>query len=285
VLAYYHTDRVQRYFRELGLTALDDYPALNPIKVRLSRAAKTQFINSEQCIQLAVIPGAKRRATQPPYTQAREPRVIYHEFTHAVTDSLARLQRGDWTNGGHRRHGQLLQAAAMDEGLADYFACSLAARSGDPDPKFALLKIARGRVVYDIDRQRMLTLQKGETAWLEPILQPEPADFATKGAGFFEELKYDWGKRWGQFLWMLRTQEKIGAEAADLLVATSLFFLTRWSTIVGGVLALLQADQLLFGGVHRRIIGEIAQKGGVDLEACSLRNFIRTQIDQPAVLA
>jgi hypothetical protein len=285
VIAYYHTDRVQRYFRELGLAALDDYPALNPIKVRLSRAAKTQFINSDQCIQLALIPGAKRRGTQPLCTQAREPRVIYHEFTHAVTDSLARLQRGNWTDGAHRRHWQLLQAAAMDEGLADYFACSLAARSGDADPKFALLKIAFGRIVYDIDQQRMLTLQQGETEWLKPILQPEPADFAAKRDGFFEGLKYDWGTRWGKFLWQLRTQDKIGAEAADLLVATSLFFLTRWSTIVGGVLALLQADQLLFGGVHRRSIGAIAQKGAIDLETYSLRQFIQTQIDQPALSA
>ncbi len=285
VIAYYHTDRVQRYFRELGLTVLDDYPALNPIKVRLSRAPKTQFINSDQCLQLALIGKAKSRSKHRLWTQAREPRVIYHEFTHAVTDSLARLQRSNWANGAHRRHWQLLQAAAMDEGLADYFACSLAARSGVVDPTFALLKMEHGRVTYDIRKQRVLTLQDGEADWLKPILQPEPADYATKGAGFFEELKYDWGNRWAKFLWRLRIHDQFGAEAADLLVATSLFFLTRWSTIVGGMLALLQADQLLFGGVHRSAIGDIAQEGGINLEAYSLRQFIQTQIDQPTVSA
>ena len=65
---------------------------------------------------------------------ARDARILYHEYVHAVTDSLARLQRIDKSgkDSDNKRLLEMIQSVAMDEGLADYFACSLAQRQGAP---------------------------------------------------------------------------------------------------------------------------------------------------------
>jgi hypothetical protein len=107
--------------------------------------------------------------------------------------------------------------------------------------------------------------------WLTPILHPD--DLLTAHA---DVLKYEWGERWGNFLWRLRAdpQVGIGAEAADRLIAASLFFLTRWSTIVVGCVALMLADQLLFAGIHRPVIWKIAKEGGLDLDEYSLSRHV-----------
>ena len=70
-----------------------------------------------------------------------------------------------------------------------------------------------------------------------------------------------WGNYWARFLWQLR--KSLGAPIADILIAHSLFFLTRWSDFRMGVAshALLMADRLLFGGNHRDTLAELS---GID---------------------
>ena len=57
---------------------------------------------------------------------------------------------------------------------------------------------------------------------------------------------------------LLRIRTLLGSEIADMLIANSIFFLTRWSTFGMGVRALVLTDRLLFGGVHERDILEKA---------------------------
>lgn len=266
VMAYFHTDLVQRYFRDLGLSELERCAQLNPIIVALDRLIPnsenaTKFSINDQQIHL------KQLGERAEFTQAREARVIYHEFTHAVTDALARLHRGNLGNPAHRRRYQMLQAAAMDEGLADYFACSLAARTGAVKPRFGLLSVQRKKLKWKIERDLLAPRLPSEPASsgvaakpLDLILDPAMASKATP-----TDL-YPWAERWGWFLWQLRSDEEIGSEVADVLAANSIFFLTRWSTIIVGVLAIMLVDDLLFGGLHLEAIREIAAKGGVNLD-------------------
>lgn len=144
-MAYYHVDLIQRYFRLLGLDALDTYPELNPLRVMLdgnNSLLNNQYNSEDKTIHVRKI--LRKEAA----TYAREPRVLYHEFTHAVTDALCRLNRGDTEfRQGEAAPGDSLQAAAMDEGLADYFACSLAERDGGEPLVYAFMERGEERHV------------------------------------------------------------------------------------------------------------------------------------------
>jgi hypothetical protein len=48
-------------------------------------------------------------------------------------------------------------------------------------------------------------------------------------------------------------------EIADIIIAHSLFFLTRWATFEQGVDAILLADRLLFSGAHKETIGKLKE--------------------------
>jgi hypothetical protein len=234
VMAYYHLDRVQRYFRErLMLFDLDQYSHLNPLKIVLSDELNEGLGLYETTEKKIVF---FRLGKEVNYTAVRDPRYVYHEFVHSVTDSLARLRRGDTESDKSPRIFETLQAAAMDEGTADYFACSLAEANGAKKPGF-----------YGKDKEfwlimRNLEPDNNELGPLESLELPKTAD--ERG-----ETIYALGERWGQYLWQLR--KAIGLEVADMLIAHSLFFLTRWATFNQGVEALLLADRLLFFGRHQ----------------------------------
>ena len=75
-MAYYHVDRIQRYFRDLGLFVLDGYPELNPLHVDLFRRRRdtadgslkptTGFDREKYHIRLCTIEGGKN-ATAPSF--------------------------------------------------------------------------------------------------------------------------------------------------------------------------------------------------------------------------
>ena len=129
LMAYYHIDLVQRYFRELGLNVLDEYDLLKPLRIELVREIDTKYLPIDAKIQFRALGSSSFSCTD-----ARDPRLIYHEFVHAVTDALARLRRQDVAHRSDPRFRNVVQAHAMDEGFADYFACSLAARQGATEP-------------------------------------------------------------------------------------------------------------------------------------------------------
>ncbi|HET9280234.1 MAG TPA: hypothetical protein VFN95_18700, partial [Flavitalea sp.] len=237
VTAYYHLDYIQRYFREkLGFQVLDDYPHLNPLRLVLSiqqGEIASYEVNKEQ-ITFTKFPSKK-------FTAVRDPRIIYHEYVHVITDAIARLSRA-----GHLitpRAKEVIQAQAMDEGVADYFACSLAEQLGAKAPKVFYYR--RQNRVWTIVRE----LDK-ESENSQPIsVNINELNDLEK----WKNKKYELGELWGCFLWKLRNTLK--PEIADIIIAHSLFFLTRWATFEQGVEAILLADRLLFSGAHKETIG------------------------------
>ncbi len=257
VMAYYHTDRIQRFFRELGLTALDKYDTLNPVKVVLTSSEETCYSTADQRIYLQQI---KPEPTDVGWTVAHDARVIYHEFTHAVTDALARLHRGNRDSVEYVRRRECLMAAAIDEGLADYVACTLAARDGVRKPQFALATVGKKYVSLgnaitprhlSVDSEEDINLPKMVAGMLKAELSPI-------------DLTYKWGEQWGRYLWRLREDKRIGPQTADLLFAHSIFFLTRWATFELAVLAIAMVDQMLFNGLHHQQILDPAKEHVVD---------------------
>jgi hypothetical protein len=265
VMAYYHVDYIQRYFRELGLRALDDYDGLNPLRIELcdslQRSARTQFLPGRQAIILAAVEDAQQGALK--CTDARSARLIYHECVHAITDAIARLRRDNAATLNTLRFKQILQAHAMDEGLADYFACSVLARQGVKDANFiAPLKIHDSRLVYDLNSAVTRDLEGDRPFPCQGLigkanLSVDTMKFKDMGNGSIDEnVIYALGLEWSRLLLRIRTL--LGPEIADMLIANSIFFLTRWSTFGMGVRALVLTDRLLFGGVHEEDILEKA---------------------------
>lgn len=270
VMAYYHVDYIQRYFRELGLRALDDYEGLNPLRIDLGdplgQIEQTLFLPARQTIVFGLVKCAKKTGMK--CTDARSARLIYHECVHAVTDAIARLRRDNAASAENLRFKQVVQAHAMDEGLADYFASSVSARQGVSDPRIAPLIIKDSVLQYDFDSVDARNLESDSPfpcAGLETQLglEIDPSKSIPTSQGLVDEcVIYAWGQEWARFLWRIR--ELLGAEISDMLIANSIFFLTRWSTFGMGVRALVLTDRLLFGGAHEdRILkdsgGEMAK--------------------------
>ncbi len=244
VMAYYHVDLIQRYFRDLGLTILDDYPGLNPLHIVLTDRGEGQaeYWPEESCIRLRSMPGPS-----PNPTAARDAKMIYHEYVHAVADALARLQRPVINHDrGNRRFLEAVQSAAMAEGMADYFACSLAARYGDPSACWGEFHLARSTRKVTWKVRRRLEAESN----LAELIDYSREELKKSNARAINQLYYSWGVHWGRYLWALRQHPKIGPDVADVLIAHSMFFLTRWAGFALGVWALVLADQLLFAGEH-----------------------------------
>ena len=210
VMAYYHVDLIQRFFRDLGLFCLDEYAHLNPLHVHLvdRKQRSTSYEPVEGYLYLDRLSNTLALS----WTAARDARTIYHEYTHAVTDAVARLGRSTLINRKHGRLFQILQARAMDEGLADYFACSLAARQGAAEPQFGILKFtAGGELVWTIKRDLAPSsaMADGEMGALTQALTSMKAqcDALQTNDDWEQELArlpYDLAVRWGRYLWRVR---------------------------------------------------------------------------------
>jgi hypothetical protein len=276
VMAYFHVDLMQRYFRGLGLFALDDCPQLMPLKTILQELRETdssQYGSNSQSIQIRRLIWEGKTSL---FTDARDPMVIYHETVHAITDALARLRRSDPMGWHKPRHLKFVQASAMDEGFADYFACALAEQQGAACPIVGTLAL-----VEDVDsndpqlawtpRRRLEGNPKSNSPAARDRARRQVARqigfVFDKQQGYFDNASdlyiqttiERWGNYWARFLWQIR--KELGAAIADVLIAHSLFFLTRWSDFRLGVAALIMADRLLFGGNHRTKIIAIS---GID---------------------
>jgi len=258
-MVYYHIDLIQRYFRQLGLELLDRVPGLNPLSVVLMRNGATRYAYEERAIIITTVFGL--------YTHARDPRVLYHEYVHAVTAALAGLDRAGQGNAKDGRYLQMIQAASCDEGSADYFACSLAARNGAPNAH--LYVVRRENEALDaspitwhrMGGRRILGGAGPDYAPYTAHLKPEQAlaqeVAALQGAGkssheIFEQLIYHWGEQWARYLWKLR--QAYSPDVVDTIVAHSFLLLSRTASFGHAVLALALADQLLFGGNHQEAI-------------------------------
>jgi hypothetical protein len=251
-MTYYHVDLIQRYFRAMGLDALDAYHHLNPLQVVLKPSGLPRYASNEERIHIPAL-GVDEMATH-----ALDARILYHEFVHAVTDALARINRHDHSAVTDPRYREIIQAMAMDEGLGDYFACSLAVRVGAEWASFIPLMFIRDeRLAWETTTVRRLgggraEQYSAENFDLHKVFTDALPATAEEAARKGDMIMYGWGEQWGRYLWSLRCA--LGEEIADLLIAHSIFFLTRWATFGLGVLALALADRMLFEGAHQEAI-------------------------------
>lgn len=257
-MAYYHVELIQRYFRDLGLTVLDDYSPLNPLVVVLESHASpsgSRYGTNDQRIHVGRIDDDYC------YTDARDPHILYHEFVHAVTDALARIGRQNSENPKDRHFRELVQAVALDEGIAMYFACSVAARQGADRPCIYTFEPFKEEEVLKLDCQSYRVLDHVPAVGCPPYdlvkVQQEAAELEPEL--ITQERIYAWGEQWARYLWTLRAT--LHGDVADTIISHSIFFLTRWSTFDAGLLALVTADRLLFEGSHVDTI--FAKAGGV----------------------
>ena len=277
VMAYYHVDLIQRYFRGLGLFALDECPQLMPLQVILQTLPETDSSQYQSNSQSLLIRRLVLEGKTSLFTDARGPMVIHHEAVHAITDALARLGRSDSMGRDKPRHLKFVQASAMDEGVADYFACALAEQQGAECPIVGRLALhfhdgdPDAPYIAWTPRRRLESRHKpgdpGGDLRARLKVARQLGWVFDKEQGYFQDASDQdinaaierWGNYWARFLWQIRKQ--LGAAIADVLVAHSLFFLTRWSDFRMGVAALIMADRLLFGGNHRDTLAELS---GID---------------------
>jgi hypothetical protein len=250
---------------------------LMPLKVILQTQNEVDSSQYKSNSQSVLVRRLAREGKVSRFTDAQDPMVIYHETIHAVTDALARLGRSDRIGLDNPRHLKFVQASAMDEGFADYFACALAEqqgaecpivgrlelrfRDGDPeDPYLAWTprrRLENKRKPDDPEGESRARLAVARRlGW---VLDKEQGYFQSASQQDIDSTIERWGNYWARFLWQLRKMH--GAAMAEVLIALSLFFLTRWSDFRMGVAALLMADRLLFGGNHAK---EIIELSGID---------------------
>jgi len=152
---------------------------------------------------------------------AKEEDVAFHEYSHAVLSQIVSLAYSG-------------ESGAMNEGQADYFACSFT-----NDPKLGQWTVAK--MGKDCLRNLENTFHY-------------PQDIQN-------EVHAD-GRIWGGTLWDLR--KALGASVSDKIIFGSFSYLKPGkSKFVDGMNAIITADGNLFGGRNKAKIIEVFQKRGI----------------------
>ncbi|HOT27512.1 MAG TPA: M36 family metallopeptidase [Candidatus Ozemobacteraceae bacterium] len=152
---------------------------------------------------------------------AKEESVAYHEYSHAHIAQIVRLNYS-------------AESGAMNEGQADYFACTIS--NDDKVGEYAMNKMGKPYL-------RILT---------NNMHYPESIE---------GEVHAD-GRIWGAILWDIRNA--LGAEVADLLIHKSFYYLKAGSPkFIDGANAIFTADKNIFGGKYADKLREVFNKRGV----------------------
>lgn len=152
---------------------------------------------------------------------AREASVAYHEYSHAVLNSIKYL-----TYSG--------ESGAINEGQADYFACSVT-----DDPLLGEWVVAKMEKPF-------LRNVENDLHYPEDIHGEVHAD----------------GKIWGAVLWDLR--KALGKEVSDLLIYTSHYNLKSSSCkFIDGYNAIITADKTLNEGKNIEAIDKVFAARGI----------------------
>ncbi|MFZ2961059.1 MAG: M36 family metallopeptidase [Candidatus Ozemobacteraceae bacterium] len=212
---YYHMNVMHDFYRSMGFKRLD-YPmdAIVHYGTKFDNAGFSPMTNT-----IFFGDGNKFNSL------AKEESICYHEYSHAALQAIISIPY--WS-----------EAGAINEGQADYFACSF---SQDP---------ILGEYV----------VQKAGLPWLRNL---------TDNLHYPEDIKNEVhadGAIWGVILWDLRTA--LGASIADLLIHKSFFFIKASSPkFLDGMNGILVADESLYAGAHKTAILEVFGKRGVSKAA------------------
>lgn len=156
---------------------------------------------------------------------AREAAVAYHEYSHAVLHSVVYLVYSG-------------EAGAINEGQADYFACSFTENSRIGE--YVTAKMDNMPYLRDLCNNYIY-----------------PDDIAG-------QVHHD-GKIWGGTLWDIRTA--LGASTADRLIYRSHYFLRRGrANFMDAAKALVIADEELNDGKNIKVLEQIFADRGIIAE-------------------
>lgn len=177
---------------------------------------------------------------------AREDKVIYHEYTHAVTDYMAQLSYG------------YSEAGAIHEGNSDYFPASYTGRT--------LLGeyCCYGYSLYqrNISSPRIATYSEYTGPnWGYPSVEP-----------------HDGGELWSRALWDLRQSGSIGSYYADRVAYRGLSGIPTNSSFLQYRQAIINADINYYGGTHANTIRHLFYLRGIG------QDYLRVSIDGPSWL-
>jgi hypothetical protein len=154
--------------------------------------------------------------------------VIAHEYGHAIQEA----QVPGW--------GRFHEGAAMGEGFGDYLAGSYAASIG----------------TY---------LENWVMKWDGPFWSGMPGGRRLDSAKSYPDSlvfePHDDGEIWSACLWEIRGI--LGRKKTDTIVVQSHFYLTPGATFRDGALALIQADQDVYGGANEMLIRGIFEARGI----------------------
>lgn len=152
---------------------------------------------------------------------AKEESVAWHEYSHAHIAQIVRLNYS-------------AESGAMNEGQADYFACTIS-----NDDKV-------GEYVMNKMNKPYLRILTNDMHYPESIEGEVHAD----------------GRIWGAILWDIRNA--LGAEVADLLIHKSFYYLKAGSPkFIDGANAIFTADKNIFEGKYADKLREVFNKRGV----------------------
>ena len=249
LMAYFHIDREQAYIQSLGFANVNRRPipvTANEVFGGGPGEQDNSFYDPDDG-SIALGAGG--------VDDGEDAEVISHEYGHAVQDNQVPGFGTDAKNEG----------GAMGEGFGDYIAAAMTSVApqapnpelqacfaewdsfgfGDPvEPEFGvpcLRRLGRNLTVASVKAN---------------------CDFP----GDPDEV-HCMGEAWSGALWDIRTQ--IGGATADRLVIQSHFSLTPAADFQAGSVALLVADQSLYGGTHTQFLRELLTARGL-LDAARL---------------
>lgn len=152
---------------------------------------------------------------------AKEESVCYHEYSHAAINQIVKLTYS-------------AESGAMNEGQADYFACTIG-----NDPKIGEWAVAK----MGKDSLRNLT---------DNLFYPKDIQ---------NEVHAD-GRIWGVVLWDLRNA--LGAETSDKLIYNGHYYLKPGSPkFIDGLNAILTADKNVFQSANQETILKVFKNRGI----------------------
>ncbi|NLI75449.1 MAG: hypothetical protein GX442_03275 [Candidatus Riflebacteria bacterium] len=152
---------------------------------------------------------------------AKEESVCFHEYSHAMINQIVRLNYS-------------AESGAMNEGQADYFACTLS-----NDEKLGEYAVAKMGKPY-------LRIMTNTLHYPDNIAGEVHAD----------------GQIWGAVLWDLRAA--LGPEISDKLIYNSFYYLKAGSPkFLDGANAIFTADKNLFDGANQAALAKVFNARGI----------------------
>lgn len=172
--------------------------------------------------------------------------VLYHEYTHGLSNRLVVDAQGNSTLNG-------IQARSMGEAWSDYYALDyLVAKGFQPDKVREDGQIREGKYLLaggTIRTQAIDCDRRSTGRYCTDIYGNKGGytygDFATIGGAPEEHSS---GEVWAQTLWDLR--EKLGHRIATMLITRGMELSSADPTMLDMRNAIIQADEVAYGGDH-----------------------------------